>query len=112
MLKKVGIIAAVAATGVLGLSSLAFANEEKGNLSNDCAFENTSGDIAQGLFGGESLIGAVTDAFTATAATTATQANTANCNNVQLKDLIDDDSNNETESTVETEVEGSFKEED
>jgi hypothetical protein len=112
VLKKVGIIAAVAATGVLGLSSLAFAGEEKGNLSNDCAFENSSGDVEQGLFGGSSLFGGVADVITGIATNAATQANTANCNNIQLKDLIDQDSNNEDESVVETEIEDSFNEED
>ncbi len=51
VLKKAGIIVAVAATGVLGVSSLAFAGDEMGNLSNDCAFENESGEVTQVLEG-------------------------------------------------------------
>ncbi len=108
MLKKAGIIVAVAATGVLGLSSLAFANEESGNLSNDCSFPNESGEVTQALEGGESLFGAVADIFTSTAATAATQTNTGNCNNLNIEDVIDSDSNNETETEEKTMIEDSF----
>ena len=108
MLKKAGIIVAVAATGVLAVSSLAFADTEKGNFSNDCSFENVGGDVEQGVFGGESgLVGAIAGAVTGLAANATTQADTLNCNNVQLKDLVDEGSNNVTETVTETRVEDS-----
>ncbi len=112
VLKKAGIIATVATTGVLALSSFAFANEETGNLSNDCAFGNASGDAEQGQFGGSSLIGDLAGLITGLTTNAATQTNTANCSNVQLKDLIDQGSNNEDETVTETKIKDSFNEED
>jgi hypothetical protein len=108
VLKKAGIIAAVAATGVLALSSLAFADEEKGNLSNDCSFPNESGEVTQAFEGGESLLGLVADIFTGTATNLATQANTGNCTNLNVEDVIDTDSNNRTETEEKTMIEDSF----
>ena len=108
MLKKAGIIVAVAATGVLAVSSLAFADTEKGNFSNDCSFENVGGDVEQGLTGGTGGLVDLVGAVTGVAANATTQADTLNCNNVQLKDLVDDNSNNKTESDVETRVEDSY----
>src|SRR5918998_3742930 len=55
MLKKAGIIGAVAAAGVLALSGLAFADTTSGNIGNDCAFGNTTGETTQGIFGGSGL---------------------------------------------------------
>jgi hypothetical protein len=112
MLKKAGIIATVATAGVLALTPLAFAGEETGNLSNDCTFENASGDAEQGLFGGSSLLGDLAGLITGVTTNAATQANTANCNNVQLKDLIDQGSNNEDEVMTETKIKDSFNDED
>ncbi len=112
MLKKVGIVVAVAATGVLGLSTLAFADDEMGNLSNDCSFPNESGEVTQAFEGGDSLIGAVADIFTGTATNLATQANTGNCTNLNVEDILDSDSNNETETVDKTKVFVSFNTED
>ncbi len=112
MLKKVGIVVAVAATGVLGLSTLAFADDEMGNLSNDCSFPNESGEVTQAFEGGDSLIGAVADIFTGTATNLATQANTGNCTNLNVEDVIDSDSNNSTETKEKTMIEDSFNTED
>ncbi len=108
MLKKAGIIVAVAATGVLGLSSLAFADEEMGNLSNDCSLPDETGEITQLQEGGESLLGLVADIFTSTAANAATQTNTGNCTNLNIEDVIDTDSNNSTETEEKTMIEDSF----
>jgi hypothetical protein len=112
MLKKAGIIATVATAGVLALSSMAFANEETGNLSNDCTFENVGGDVEQGQFGGSGVLGAVTSTLTGLATNATTQADTGNCTNVQLKDLVDQGSNNEDEVMTKTKIKDSFNSED
>ena len=88
MLKKAGIIAAVATAGVLAVSSVAFADTSKDNVGNKCAFGNASGDATQDITG--------------------TQANTANCTNLQLKDLGDNGSNNKTKTTTTRELDHSF----
>jgi hypothetical protein len=106
MLKKAGIIVAAAATGVLALSSLAFADEETGNLGNDCAFGNAGGSPEAGAFGGSSLVGTLAGLVTSAASGVTTQANTLNCNNLQFKDLVDSGSNNETATVTEQELVG------
>ena len=113
MLKKAGIMVAIAATGVLAVSSLAFADEEMDNTMNDCSFANAGGEVAQDLTGGTSgslvdLVGAVTG--TATNATT--QANTGNCTNAVTRDVTDTASNNKTETITKTRTEDSFNTED
>src|SRR3954454_4077870 len=93
VLKKAGIIVAAVATGVLAVSSVAFADTSTGNLKNDCAFGNAGGSPEAGAVGGSSLLsllGVVTNAAT----DVTTQANTLNCNNVNVSDIIDQDSNN------------------
>jgi hypothetical protein len=112
VLKKAGIIVAAVATGVLAVSSVAFADTEKGNLSNDCSFEQVGGDLEQGTFGGSGGLLEAVGAVTGIAANATTQANTGNCNNVQLKDLVDQDSNNETKRVTETRIEDSGNTED
>jgi hypothetical protein len=107
MLKKAGIIVAAAATGVLAVSGLAFADTTSGNLGNDCAFGNASGDASQIQDGGSSLVSILTGIIGATT-NAATQANAANCTNVQLKDLIDNGSGNTDETVTKREIEGSF----
>ncbi len=79
----------------------------EGNLANECEFGNESGDVEQGLFGGSSLLG-VADTLVGTATNAATQLNTLNCNNVNVTDVIDVDSNNDTSSVERTFVEESF----
>ena len=108
MLKKAGIIVAAAATGVLALTSVAFADTTSDNVGNDCAFGNAGGSPEAGAFGGSSLVGDLLGAIASTATSAATQANTGNCTNVQLKDLVDTDSNNESDSMVERKIEDSF----
>lgn len=107
MLKKAGIIGAVAATGVLALSGLAFADTTSGNIGNDCAFGNTTGETSQGLFGGSSLLGAVSP-LTGILGNAPIQNNAGNCTNVQLKDLIDSGSGNTSATVTEREIEDSF----
>ena len=108
MLKKAAIAVAAAATGVLALAPLAFADENTGNLKNDCAFGNVGGTPAAGAFGGNSLVGDLAGAITSLASGVTAQTNTANCTNVQLKDLVDQGSNNKSETKVERHVEDSF----
>src|SRR3954452_14520041 len=78
MLKKAGIIGAVAATGVLALSGLAYADTTTDNVGNECAFGNTTGETSQGLFGGSSLLGAVSP-LTGILANAPIQNNAGNC---------------------------------
>ena len=108
MLKKAGIIVAVAATGVLAVTSLAFADTSKGNLKNDCAFGNASGGATSMIDGGSSLLGGLAGLLTGAATNAATQTNAANCTNVNLSDLIDQDSNNKSKSSSKTKVEHSY----
>jgi hypothetical protein len=107
VLKKAGIIVAAAATGVLALSSLAFADEATGNLSNDCAFGNQGGSPAAIAEQGSSLLG-ILGAVASVATDVTTQANTLNCNNVNVEDILDVDSNNEEKTVEKTEIEDSF----
>ncbi len=108
MLKKAGIIATAATAGVLALSSLAFAGEKSGNLSNDCEFPNESGEATQVLDGGDSLFGGVLGSLLGITTNAATQANTGNCTNLNVEDVIDSDSNNSTETKEKTMIEDSF----
>ena len=112
MLKKAGIIVATVATGVLAVSSLAFADTSEGNLKNDCAFGNEGGTPESSAVGGSSLVGDVLGAITSASSSVTSQANTANCTNVQLKDLFDDGSNNKSDTKTETTIEDSNNTED
>src|SRR4051794_40782252 len=95
----------------LAVSSVAFADTSTGNLKNDCAFGNEGGAPAASAIGGSSLLGLV-GALTSAATDASTQANTANCTNVQLKDLIDTDSNNKSHTTTTTMIKDSNNTED
>jgi hypothetical protein len=112
VLKKAGIIVAGVATGVLAVSSLAFADESNGNLKNDCAFGNAGGSPEAVAFGGSSLVGTLVGAVTSASSSVTTQANTANCTNLQLKDLVDQGSNNRSHTETETAVKDSHNTED
>ena len=112
MLKKAGIIVAAVATGVLAVSSLAFADTSEGNLKNDCAFGNEGGAPASSAIGGNSLLADVAGLVTSAASGVTTQANTLNCNNVQLKDLVDSGSNNKDDIKTTTKVKDSYNTED
>jgi hypothetical protein len=108
VLKKAGIIVAAVATGVLAVSSLAFADTSTGNLKNDCAFGNAGGSPASIAGQGSSLFGGLIDVVLSAATDVTTQANTANCNNVNVSDIIDQDSNNSTKSWEKTMIDDSF----
>ena len=73
MLKKAGIIVAAVATGVLAVSSVAFADTSSGNLKNDCTFGNEGGAPAAGAIGGSSLVGDVAGLVTSAAGGVTTQ---------------------------------------
>lgn len=127
MLKKAGIIVATAAAGVLALSPLAFAGEKhdsdkskdhhatkvvennrtEENISNDCEFGNTTGDTEQGVFGGSSLLGAL-GAVAGTVTNIPAQLNTLNCTNVNVEDVVDVNSNNESTEVQRTWIDESF----
>ena len=107
MLKKAGIIVAAAATGLLAVSSVAFADTTEGNLTNDCAFGNTTGETSQGLFGGSGLLGALSP-LTGIVGNVPVQTNAANCNNINLEDLVDSGSGNTTATVTEREIDDSF----
>ena len=108
MLKKAGIIVAAVTTGVLAVSSLAFADESNGNLKNDCAFGNAGGAPEASAIGGSSLVGNLAGVITSAASSVTSQANTGNCNNVQLKDLVDQGSNNRDETDTTTTLRDSY----
>ena len=132
MLKKVGIMLAATTAGVLAFSPLAFAGEHHdadkhygkkddkghsrvvendtttGNVTNDCQFGNSNGDTDQGLLGGSSLLGAVAAPITGTVANVTSQLNTLNCTNVNVSDVFDSNSNNDSATLNQTEVDDSF----
>ncbi len=83
---------------------------EEGNLSNDCEFNNRSGDAEQGQFGGSSLLGVV-GVVTGAVTNAATQTNTLNCANVNVTDVIDFNSDNESSAEEQAFIERSFNDE-
>jgi len=113
VLKKAGIVVAIAATGLLAVSPLAFAddytNVESGNVSNDCAFGQAGSEVSQNLTGGSSLLG-VAGLVTGLAAPVTTQTQAANCTNVNVSDVFDSESNNTTRTSTRTTIEDSFNE--
>jgi hypothetical protein len=90
VLKKAGIIVAVAATGLFAASSFAFAEEtiSKDNNATDCTNVQATGDTTGTLTGGNSLVALVNAAVNATVPVAA-QAPVLNCNNVELEDTLD-----------------------
>jgi hypothetical protein len=131
VLKKAGIILAATTAGVLALSPLAFAGDKghdadkhygkdhkghskvvendvnKDNLSNDCQFGNTTGATNQGVFGGSSLLG-VLSPVTGIVANAPIQTNLLNCNNVNVEEVADLNSNNSDTSVQRTWIDDSF----
>ena len=90
MLKKAGIVVAVAATGLFAASSFAFAEEtiNKDNNSTTCTFGQATGDTTGTQTGGNALVALVNAAVNATVPVAA-QAPILNCNNVELEDTLD-----------------------
>jgi len=107
VLKKAGIIVAAAATGLLAVSSVAFADTTEGNLTNDCAFGNSTGETSQFVDGGN-LLASIASLVTGAVVNVPAQTNALNCNNLNVEDVIDSDSNNTTRTLTETEIEDSF----
>ena len=117
MLKKVGIVVAAVAAGAIALTPFAFAhdggssdvnysNVESGNLTNDCAFGQEGAAVDSTATGGSSLAavgGLVTDVI----APVTTQTQALNCTNLNVSDLVDSNSNNETATSTETEIDDS-----
>ncbi len=120
MLKKAGILVAAAAAGLVALTPFAFAgdhhdapapanhtNISEGNVGNDCKFDQAGSRVAQDLMGGSSLVdvaGAVTGIVTPADA----QTQLGNCTNLNVTDVIDSNSNNDTRTRTENVTEDSF----
>lgn len=130
MLKKAGIVVATATAGLLALSPLAFAttdhhegehhshqdhsrtdvdytNVERDNLTNDCAFGQEGPDVRSSATGGSSLLGAA-NLVTSVIAPVTAQTQALNCNNINVSDVVDFDSNNSTRTATRTDVDDSF----
>jgi hypothetical protein len=123
MLKKAGIVVAAATASLLAVSPLAFAtghdhpqprpvnvnntNVEEGNLQNDCRFGQSGPEIEQNAAQGSGLLGILNPVIAAAAPVTA-QLQALNCNNINVSDLIDSDSNNTTRTETNTEFDHSF----
>jgi hypothetical protein len=58
--------------------------------------------------GSTGLLGGIIDALTGAATNAATQANTGNCTNLNVTDVLDNNSNNATKTVDATEIEDSF----
>ena len=130
MLKKAGIVVAVAAASLVAVSPLAFATEghddhdrghghhhsaprdidytnvEEGNLSNDCAFGQAGPQVRSSATGGSSLLG-IAGLVTDIVAPVTTQTQLLNCNNINVSDVIDFNSNNTDQTSTRTEIEDS-----
>ena len=108
MLKKAGIIVAVAATGLLAAGSFAFADETvtKDNLSNACPVSATGPVDTTEATGGFSLLGVGGLASNIVAPIT-TQVQALNCTNLEVSDLVDSNSGNTTETETVTKIKDS-----
>jgi hypothetical protein len=126
VLKKTGIIAAVAVAGVIALTPFAFANNdshtpepaatvehtsiEEGNLSNDCPIDQSGQTIDNNLTGGDSFAG-LGGAVANIEAPVSAPIAALNCVNLNVEDVIDQGSNNTTREVTETEIEDSYNSE-
>ncbi|WP_214401349.1 hypothetical protein [Pseudonocardia lacus] len=99
MLKKAGIVVAVAASGLLVMTPLAAAETAPTQASNTCSFTQSGGTVTQ-------VINGVTVVNTVAPVTTQTQA--LNCTAINVSDLVDVNSGNTTTSSVRTRIENSF----
>ena len=78
----------------------------EGNLKNDCQFGNQGGSPTADALGGSSVLGAV-GVVTSLATDATSQLNTLNCNNINVSDLVDSDSNNRDSAETRTKIEDS-----
>ena len=121
MLKKAGIITAVAAAGAIALTPFAFANGshheapvteysnvEDGNLGNDCAFAQDGAEVTTDARGGDSLLGAAGAVVNGPIAPVSAPVQTLNCTNLGVSDVIDTNSGNTTRTAERTEVVDSY----
>jgi hypothetical protein len=107
VLKKAGIVVAVAATGLLVTTPIASAEAAPAQASNTCSFSQSGGTVTQVLTGGSSLIG-VGGAVTAIAIPVTTQTQALNCTAINVSDVVDVNSGNTTSSSVRTRIQNSF----
>jgi hypothetical protein len=139
MLKKAGIVVAVAAAGLVAVSPLAFAtdghehhghnghdrdhghhhsaprdveytNVERDNLTNDCAFAQTGPDVDTTATGGSSGLLGLGGLVANVVAPVSAPIQALNCTNIGVSDVIDVNSNNDTRTATSTEVDDSFDE--
>jgi hypothetical protein len=120
VLKKTGIIVSAATAGVLALGGFAFAttphheapapvnhtNVSEDNVGNDCTFGQDGPKVDQNLTGGDSLVG-IAGAVTGAVAPITAQTQALNCTNLNFKDLVDSNSNNDTRTSNSTVTRGS-----
>ena len=99
MLKKAGIVVAVAASGLLVMTPLASAETAPAQASNTCANTQSAGSITQ-VINGVAVVSAV--------APVTTQTQALNCTSVNLSNLVNVNSGNTTTSSVRTRIENSF----
>jgi hypothetical protein len=106
VLKKAGIVVAVAATGLLVTTPIASAETAPAQASNTCTSSQSGGTITQVITGGSGLLlgGAATGAI----APVTTQTQALNCTAVNVSDLINVNSGNTTSSSVRTRIQNSF----
>ena len=112
MLKKAGIVVAAAALGLVATGTLAFAQDTntEDNLSTSCTFANTQNtDTTQ--TGGNGIllpINLLLDVVVPVAA----NLPILSCNTVGITDAVDNQSENDIESTEKTKIKHSFNDED
>jgi hypothetical protein len=106
VLKKAGIVVAVAATGLLVTTPIASAATAPAQVSNNCSSTQSGGTITQVVTGGSGLL--VGGAAAAAAAPVTTQTQALNCTAVNISDLVNANSGNTTSSSVRTRIQNSF----
>jgi hypothetical protein len=106
VLKKAGIVVAVAATGLLVTTPIASAETAPAQASNSCTSTQSGGTFTQVLTGGSGLLlgGAATGLF----APVTIQTQALNCNAINVSDVVDNNSGNTTSSSVRTRIQNSF----
>jgi hypothetical protein len=107
VLKKAGIVVAVAATGLLVTTPIASAAPAPAQASNNCTFTQSGGSFNQTLVGGSSGIG-VGGAVIGVLAPVTAQTQALNCTAINVSDLVDVNSGNTTSSSVRTRIQNSF----
>ncbi|MCO1654110.1 hypothetical protein [Pseudonocardia humida] len=99
MLKKAGIVVAVAASGLLIMTPVASARTAPAQASNNCSFAQSGGSVVQTI-NGVTVVNAVAPI------TVPVQA--LNCNSINLSNVVNTNSGNTTSSSVRTRIENSF----